>query len=505
MRKLSYKRKKTKSSAFSWVLLAFGLVFIGLSLFILFQDKARYQSQTRVLPAGSTIGGIAVGGMEVQPALQRISEAYAVPVELRYQGARMQFLPQQLGSAIDLSALTEALNQMGGGGSWFAHLWGKEQAESPIELSVEFTRDQAAIENLLRQEVAPRYDRRATFARPAVGQTNFEAGQDGASLDVGNAAGLIDSALQSPNQRVVDLPVRVTQAEGPNWQDLEAMLKQQLIAENFKGLVEVYLADPKTDQTIHFAQRALQDVAVDVAYSGASTIKIPIMVSVLKRTEEPTPNLAKGWMSAMITQSLNPPADALMKTYLNAQTGPLVVMQDLLDLGYENTFLAGYFEPGSPLLRQCTTPANSRRDVYLDPDTYNQTVPSEIGDLLKRMYRCSLDPTQAMFDGAVTQSECEEMMSYLKANQIGALIESGVPPEATVAHKHGWVVALDGYLHTMSDAGVVYTPGGDYVLVIFVHTDEQLIFEVGERIFARLSQSIYNFYNVNSQMPWFGQ
>jgi len=57
----------------------------------------------------------------------------------------------------------------------------------------------------------------------------------------------------------------------------------------------------------------------------------------------------------------------------------------------------------------------------------------------------------------------------------------------------------------MSDAGVVYTPGGDYVLVIFVHTDEQLIFEVGERIFARLSQSIYNFYNVNSQMPWLGQ
>lgn len=191
-----------------------------------------------------------------------------------------------------------------------------------------------------------------------------------------------------------------------------------------------------------------------------------------------------------------------MKTYLDNGTGPLIVTQDMLELGYENTFLAGYFEPGSPLLQKINTPANSRRDVYLDPDFYNQTVPSETGDLLKRIYQCSLNPEKVLFDGQVTQSECGTMLEFLRNNRIGALIESGLPPSAIAAHKHGWVVAMDGYLHTMSDAGVVYTPGGDFVLVIFIHTEEQLVFEVGERVFARLSQSIYNFYNLDNQMAW---
>ncbi|NLB70698.1 MAG: serine hydrolase, partial [Chloroflexi bacterium] len=50
----------------------------------------------------------------------------------------------------------------------------------------------------------------------------------------------------------------------------------------------------------------------------------------------------------------------------------------------------------------------------------------------------------------------------MKGNKILALLEAGLPPEATIGHKHGWTVDLDGLIHTMSDSALVFTPGGDY-------------------------------------------
>ena len=228
------------------------------------------------------------------------------------------------------------------------------------------------------------------------------------------------------------------------------------------------------------------------------------MVSAMRRLEEPLPSQASNWMFQMIADSLNPPADGLMKAYMDNDSGPLLVTGDLRELGYQNTFLAGYFEPGSPLLERISTPANQRRDIFLDPDFYNQTVPSETGDLLWRVYRCA-NQNELLFNGQVTASECQQMLSYLLENRIHALIEAGLPPEGRAAHKHGWTNDLDGLIHTISDSGVVYTPGGDYVLVIFAYTEEQFLYDTANQLFAKLSQSIYNAYNPEHQAAWYGE
>jgi len=82
------------------------------------------------------------------------------------------------------------------------------------------------------------------------------------------------------------------------------------------------------------------------------------------------------------------------------------------------------------------------------------------------------------------------------------LIEAGLPPEASVAHKHGWVQELDGLLHSMSDVAIVTTPGGDYVLTIFIYDPTRLNFDQGNRMIARLSQTVYNFFNLTDQTYW---
>ena len=60
-----------------------------------------------------------------------------------------------------------------------------------------------------------------------------------------------------------------------------------------------------------------------------------------------------------------------MARYIDRNLGPLAVTEDMRTIGLNNTFLAGYFAPGSVLLQDFQTPANQRTDISTDPDRYN--------------------------------------------------------------------------------------------------------------------------------------
>lgn len=455
------------------------------------------------VPNYTTLNGMPLGGLSPKEAAKRIAEAYALPVELRYNQARMQFSPVELGFAIDVEATLAQLEGSQQSRGFWDSFWGKPLPEIARALEPVYRLDENQLANFLDQVFSLRYDQPPTVATPILYSTNFTPGKPGYQLaSLTQTIEQVERALLSPTERVVELSINQQAALPLNWRNLEIMLRQIFLLDRFNGLAEVYLQDLRSGELMHFAILDHQDVPVDVAYSAASTIKIPIMVSTMRRLSEPLPNQAVNWMSQMIAESLNPPADGLMKAYMDNNRGPLMVTEDLRELGYENTFMAGYFEPGSPLLESISTPANSRTDINLDPDLYNQTVPSEAGDLLARIYHCSTGE-QALFGGQVTANECALMIEYLKGNKILALLEAGLPPEATIGHKHGWTVDLDGLIHTMSDSALVFTPGGDYVLVVFAYTPEQFLYDVANPLFARLSQSIYNAYNPDNQAVWY--
>src|SRR6185369_11940540 len=144
--------------------------------------------------------------------------------------------------------------------------------------------------------------------------------------------------------------------------------------------------------------------------------------------------------------------------------------EDMKTLGLNSTFLAGYFYDGAPLLQRFDTPANQRTDVTTDPDAYNQITPSEIGALLADLYQCAQDGGGALvatFPDKMNQAVCKQMIDYLKRDRIGVLIEAGVPEGVQIAHKHGWISGPSGVIQNFSDAAIVYTPGGNYILVIY--------------------------------------
>ena len=502
---MSEKRDLAKKPKGLWRLMGvIGALFILSSLVITLVEYRRFQSQPNVFPLGSMVAGVPVGGLDETAAVERVDAYYRLPLILEIQGGTIHANPEDLGFVLDAPTLVADGFQAVARGSFWAHLW-NQNSSTQVDIPLEARVDKDKVLDFLNAQILPRYIQPGKSITPIPGTTNFQPGQAGGALDIPQVLGDIQQALLSPGTHAVSLSVSEDIMPPTPEGLLEVFLKHNINTMGFDELVEVYTSPMTSEQALHFATQLGLDLPPDVAFTAASTIKIPIMISALRRTPEPTPEAVVNLLEQMIVFSLNPPADTLMSTYIDELRGPLIVTEDMAALGLENTFLAGYFYLGAPLLERFSTSANTRSDVYLDPDIYSQTVSSEVGQLMTGIYHCAQDGGGLLtktFPGEITQGECQLMVDILSANKIGLLIEAGLPPEATVAHKHGWVQELDGLLHSMSDVAILFTPGGDYVLNIFIYDPERLDFDQGNRLVARLSQTVYNFYNIENQAYW---
>lgn len=493
------RSNKRTFPALSWISILLFVLAVVLSVLQLI----RYSRIRSSFPIGMVVAGVPVGGLERTQAAERLVQAYGVPVEIHYGDAVIQIKPAVAGFELDLEGMLSAadlqrINQPFWSAFW-DYLWNRIPAPSQVPLRAKLSEDR--LRAFLEEEVSSRYDRPPAAAVPVAGSTNFSTGEEGTVLDINRAVTLIDDALRSPSARVVNLSYNKVSPPRPSLQNLEILLRQIIDTNGFDGLVELYLLDLQSNQEIHFAYQNKEVLPQpDVAFTAASTIKIPIMVSVYKNLNEPTPKEANDLIAQMIDRSDNPPADKLMMDFMNENTGPLMTTDDMNSLGLPNTFLAGYFYQGAPLLKRYVTPSNQRTDVFTNPDVYNQTTAAEMGMLMDDIYQCSETgggTFAAAFPGQITQNECRQMISYLSRNRIGVLIEAGLPEGTQFAHKHGWITdPVDGVIHTIGDVGAAYTPGGNFVLSIFVYHPSQLVFTPANLMYADLARAVYNYFNL---------
>lgn len=457
-----------------------------------------FQRAVYALPAGTIWGGVEVGGLSAAEAEERVKSAYYRPVVLRYQGAVIHAAAEDLGLRVDF------LENSGiSGQSFWDFLWNRPAAASPLPLTIEV--DEQVLRNYLIEHIAARYDRIPSAPLPLTGTTRFELGQPGSQLDVEASVERITVQLRSPDRDPVDLVVAELPPPAPDIPNLEVFLKQKLDQAGFDGIAEISLADLKRDRSLHFAYRGGEDLQPDIAFSAASTVKIPILVSVLRRISAPVPAEIDNLVVRMMALSENPPADQLMEQVVGGDFAPLTVTEDMRRLGLENTFLAGYFYLGAPLLQIYDTPANRRQDVTTSPDIYNQTTAGDMTVLLQAVYQCAAEERGLLvetFPGEFNQAKCEYLLEVMAQNKIGVLFEAGVPEGTRVAHKHGWTEESDGYLHSISDVGIIYGKETDYLLIVFLYDDDQLLFEPANKLIAQLSQVVYNYFNPNHQIDW---
>lgn len=85
----------------------------------------------------------------------------------------------------------------------------------------------------------------------------------------------------------------------------------------------------------------------------------------------------------------------------------------------------------------------------------------------------------------ISKDYSEKMMELLKKQQINDRIPAELPDDVEVAHKTG---ELEGYKH---DAGIVFTPEGDYLIVMLSKSNAP---QAAAKREAQLSADVYNYF-----------
>lgn len=494
-------KKRSSISSLRWV--SFVLIVSAVVLTVL--QLIHFSRIRGNFPAGLSLGGVPVGELDRQQAAQRLLQVYATPVEIHYGDAVIQIKPALVGFELDLESMLAAADlQRNNQPFWLAFwdsLWGAAPQPTNVPLIASISKER--LEAFLRDEVATRYDQPAIPGVPVAGSVNFQTGQAGTSLNIERSITLIDAALRSPTARVVNLTYDKSEAPRPSFQNLGILLRQIFEVARFQGVAELYLLDLQTNQELHFTYQpdSTNELPGDIAFSAESTIKIPIMVSIFKRLKEAPSSEISDLLELMIDRSENEPADQLMEKVIDPGRGPMEVTQDMQDLGLQNTFL-GAFMAEPIFLSKYSTPANQRQDVFTDPDTYSQTTATDMAMLLNDIYQCAQyggGSLIAAFPEDFNQSKCQQMVDILVKNKIGVLFQMGLPEGTRFAHKHAWAISNDGLIHTIGDAGITYTSGGNYIISGFMYNKNQLVFDTSNQLFSQISKAVYNYYNTSGQ------
>ncbi|HVN55222.1 MAG TPA: serine hydrolase [Anaerolineaceae bacterium] len=492
-------RNRSSLSVLRWVALI--LIFSAVLLTVF--QLIRFSRVRGNYPSGQVIAGIPVGGLDRSQAAQRLIQAYSQPVEIHYANAVIQFKPSVVGFELGLESMLSAADLQRASEPFWAdfwnYLWNRSSTPGQIPLLASISEDR--LRAYLRSEIAPRYDRPPSPALPVPGTVNFQSGEPGTTLDVDRAVILIEDALKSPTARVVNLSVQKTSAPRLSLDNLQILIQQIMAVAKYDGLAEIYLKDLQTSEELHFAYDNGKNVEPDIAFTAASTMKLPVMVSVFRQVSDPPPQEVVRLVTEMIDLSDNDSTDRVARNVIDKDKAPLKVSEDLQTLGLKNTFWGGFFAPGSPLLTNFKTPANQRTDISANPDIYSQTTPLEMGLLLDDIYQCAQTgggTLPAAFPGQISQAKCQEMITVMTGNHIGVLLQAGLPDGTLFAHKHGWVTEFeDGLIHNIADVGIVYSPGGNYIIAIYLNHPTQLVFDPVNQMVAQISTAIYNFYNSN--------
>jgi beta-lactamase class A len=491
-------RNQGSFSSLRWVsvfLLLFAVILTTIQIAAFSRFRATF-------PNGMTIAGVPVSSLDRQQAAQRLLEAYNIPVELRYSDEVIHLDPAVVGFELDLESMLAAADlertRTSFWNGFWAYLWGG--VPDPSEIPLRATFSEVRLRTYLENEIGPRYNQPSSPPVPIVGTVNFQPGTLGTALDLERTILPVENALRSTNQRVVALPLERTLPSRPSFDNLDILLKQTIELSEVDGTIGFYMFNLQNGQEIHFALQNGEPVSVhpDVAFTTASIIKIPILISVYRRLDNTPDQEATNLIEKMIIESGNETADWLMQRVIDSYRGPLFISADMNKLGLENTFLAGHFYQGAPVLDLFQTPANQRTDINTTPDIYNQTTASDMGMLLEDLYQCAEfggGALVAVFPNQITKEECQAMVTYLTKNKMPSLLEAGIPDGTQIAHKHGWVTN-NGVINLIGDAGIVYTPGGDYILSVFLYHPDQLIWDSASSLVGQLSRAVYNFYNL---------
>lgn len=478
------RRRAANTALLEWTAIA-SFVF---ALALVVYEIVGYSAVREQFPLGMEIAGVPVGGMTQEQAVAEVRRFYSQPVELYYGEDLILLDPAQINyqlqSDIMLARAETYRTDVSWWGGFWNYLWRQAGRASEVQLVAEYSRSDLA---KFLEDVAARYDRPPVEPIGVTDSLEYVEGQPGVTLDIDSSIAVIDAALQVPQNRRAQLTVRENDAPPPTLDNLRELLIALMDRREFAGIYSFVVIDLATGQEISYNP--------DVAYAGMSIMKIPILIETYKTLDGPPIADTEKILNETIIDSGNFSANLLLDIIGEGdqQAGvDRLTANTASELGLVNTFMAVPYDQEGPY-PEILTPANQRTDLYTEPDPAMQTTPSDMATLLSMLYQCAYNDNGALrllYPTQLTSGECESILELLKLNDTDFLIEGGVPANVAVAHKHGFATT-----DTHGDAGIVFSPGGDYVLVVFLYEAPFLEWNLSNPLFGDISAAVYRYFN----------
>ena len=470
---LGTKRRRRRLPIIQIVSVLMLLAAIAIFVFQL----VRYSEGQGQLPGDVSVASVSVGGLSPREAATRLEEAYSKPIVLYYADNPIKLEPGVVGFRTNADSMIASARAEGDveGGAWSRfvnYLLGRESIQTiNVPLSADYQR--SLLEQFLR-DVAARYDRPSGKAEYDLQTLTVRSGAEGYQLDINAALPLIDAALRNPTNRSVVLPVTKSSVNIGNIDTLRDLIVAYLDSAGFiydgqTTLASVYIMDLKTGEEVNLLG--------DVAFSAASTIKVPILIDYFKQLWFSVPK-DEAWLMANSLLCSNNASSNLMMQIIGGRvtgadqdifTGIGDVTQNAGFVGARNTYITAplYLGIEGQQLGSIPAPQTSPNPTYrANPDPYNQTTAEDMGTLFSMIYDCANYGSGLMAaypGGEFTQTECKQMLELMSANDLLRLLQGGIPKGVRISHKNGWVSDMSG------DAGIVYPPNGrDYVIAVYL-------------------------------------
>ncbi|MEP7288505.1 MAG: serine hydrolase [Chloroflexota bacterium] len=486
--------------------------FLLAALILLSVEVFHFVQRRDSLQSDVVVAGVPVGRLKSADAAAAWESIYTQPIELDYQQNPILLDPAAVGFHVDSDQMLKAMQAKGSGASsplsdFWNYLWRKPPDSVQIDLAADY--QQARLHEYL-QNIAARYDQKVSKVNFDTNTLLFAGSTAPQQLDIDASLQAIDSALRRPTDRRVALAMKSQPAAAADISSLKQAITMFLAKQNFSTdgpdtLTSVVVIDLKTGAEV--------DINPNIAYSAESTIKIPILLNMFRQISAPPSNDIKFLMGASLLCSNNDASNSLMRfagtgsTLREQLTNGLKGVDDTAQqLGARNTFISAPIDVGDDSLHWSIGAPKTSPDHTFDakPDPYSQTTALDMATLLYGLYDCSeyKSGVMAAFPDNYTQNECKQMIELLSGNILGHMIELGAPAGTRIAHKNGWGASVGSW--NSSDAAIVYTPGGNYVLSIYMWEKLKDGQEVGSIVPWNMIESIsritYNYFNPNQPM-----
>jgi beta-lactamase class A len=407
------------------------------------------------------------------------------PIDVRVASAQQNIQPDEINLALDTDTMIGAA------------LAAKAGAKVPLSISVDRTLLEQELASLAKEVDQPAALKLITATKSISRSFSLQGGM---VLDVPGAAEQIIRQLQSagaPRRITLNLSPAPAGEARPTAAELQEQI--ELMAKQWNGVVGVYVYDLADDQVVAQLNQG-------TVFSGASVMKVAIMLNAYL-------NIAKfsrsheTWLRMMIVDSDNYSANSLLASSVggtgtdDALTGVLGMSKMLSEeLGLKHTYQNMPYESRDYLvnvrgIKIKRGPAIEGPAPHTDADPVLRTTPAEMSSLFLWIEQCSKGrgPLLEKFD-QLTAARCAEMIKRLESNGDKIRMRSGLPKSAVVAHKSGWIEDMQ------SDVGIVRSPGGDFLVAIYVYRDIRptkvfLTDEVAAPVIGHFARLVYSYYN----------